>query len=61
MSIVWHVNVYFSEKEYQYCEYPIFKASVATMQIKVMCQKAMHKVVLNLEYILARVPHAHST
>ena len=42
MSIIWHVNVYFSKKEYQYYEYPILKASVATMQIKVMCQKAVH-------------------
>ena len=49
MSIVWHVNVYFSEKEY-----PIFKASIATMQIKMMRQEAMHKVVLNLEYIFSQ-------
>ena len=47
-------------KKSQYYEYPVFKASVATVQIKMTHQKAMHKVVLNLEYILARVQHAQS-
>ena len=45
-----HVLVYFSEKEYQYYEYPTFKASIAIVQIKVIRQIAMHKVVLNLEF-----------